>query len=62
MNILNFVIFVIPLIYHVEAVSLSAVDDAENIFNEAQNGFVPGTREILQKIKIKRAVLRLIFS
>jgi hypothetical protein len=48
MYFLKLVIFVIYLIYHVEAGSLSATDDGENIFNDAQNGFIPGTRELFK--------------
>lgn len=60
MNLLNFVIFVIYFIYHVGAVSLNAVDDGENIFNDAQNGFIPGTRELKMKQKSTVIVIRLI--
>lgn len=47
MNLFAFVLIVIYLINYCNAVSLSAVDDAQNIFNKTQNEIIPEIRELL---------------
>lgn len=47
MILIRCVIIIVCLIYGAKAVSLRALDDDENIFDDAQNRLIAGTRELI---------------